>query len=193
MRPSLQAVAANADIIYDVELLAFEDAGEAEVRVSDFPTYSLAVLCAGNTRLLTSLPPPRPQARGDMLWEERMEVAEKYKEEGNALYTAGDAKGAAVKYLLVRFSCICSVRPGKVLKVDPHCGLTGGAPLVARAQAISYIDDGMMAQLMGRYLDESAKLKCAAGEATSCESCLPYLITYALIIFGRLPPQARST
>lgn len=39
-----------------------------------------------------------------MLWEERMEAAERYRQEGNALFTAGDARGAAVKYLLVRQS-----------------------------------------------------------------------------------------
>lgn len=72
---SFPAVAANADIIYDVELLAVEDAGsgaDSEVR-----------------------------ARGDMLWEERMEAADRYRAEGNALFSSGDASGAAVKYLLV--------------------------------------------------------------------------------------------
>ena len=96
---SFPAVAPGAALLYDVELLAAEHAsGEADVK-----------------------------ARGDMLWEERMAAAAKYRDAGNDAFRAGDSAAAWTQY-------------------------TAG---------LSFIDDGMMAQLMGSYMEESAALKAA--------------------------------
>lgn len=100
-----QAVPANADIIYDAELIAIEDADETEVRVRQH--FDRRRSSHHQRRPTGASPPPPLQARGDMLWEERMEAAEKYRQDGNALFTAGDPKGAAVKYLLVRAGRRC--------------------------------------------------------------------------------------
>lgn len=103
---SFPAVAPNAALSYDAHLIAVE-------RAATSPSATSAA------------PPVR--ARADMLWEERMEAAARYRDAGNAAFRAGEAQGALDAYL----------------------------------SGLSFIDDGMMAQLMGSYLEESSALKAA--------------------------------
>ena len=92
------------------------------------------------------------QARGDMLWEERMEEAARCRDRGNAAYKASNSAEAMTQYLMVRS-----------LLGTTHGGLQAHRPTDAprHLQGLSYIDDNMIAQLFGRYLDESSDLKCA--------------------------------
>jgi tetratricopeptide (TPR) repeat protein len=94
---SFPSVAPGTDLLYDLQLLSVERVGgERAVRL-----------------------------RADMVWEERMAAAARYREAGNEAFRAGDSRGAATAY---------------------EAGL-------------SFVDDGMMAQLMGHYLDDSSALK----------------------------------
>ncbi len=98
---SFPAVAPNAALLYDVELLSVERADASA--------------------------PQAVRPRGDMLWEERMAAAARYRDDGNEVFRSGDAAAALAAYV---------------------AGLT-------------YVDDGLMAQLMGTYLAESSALKAA--------------------------------
>ena len=104
---SFPAVAPNAELLYDAQLIAVERAF-----VPDGDATSA---------------PPEVRCRADMLWEERMEAAARYRDTGNAAFRGGQAQAALDAYLA----------------------------------GLSFIDDGMMAQLMGSYLDESSTLKAA--------------------------------
>ena len=104
---SFPAVAPNAALLYDAQLIAVERAAA--------PGADPAA------------PPAEVRARADMLWEERMEAASRYRDTGNAAFRGGEAAAA----------------------------------LDAYAAGMSFIDDGMMAQLMGSYLEESSTLKAA--------------------------------
>ena len=89
---SFPAVAPGAALVYDVELLGVETASaKHSVRVCSQarPVRQPRLTRAG-------------QARGDMLWEERMETAERRRKAGNALFESGDAVGAASLYEQVR-------------------------------------------------------------------------------------------
>jgi tetratricopeptide (TPR) repeat protein len=99
---SFPAVAPNAELLYDAQLIAVE-------------------------RAATSAEATEVRCRADMLWEERMEAAARYRDTGNAAFRGGEAQGALDAYFA----------------------------------GMSFIDDGMMAQLMGSYLDESSALKAA--------------------------------
>jgi tetratricopeptide (TPR) repeat protein len=85
-----------------------------------------------------------------MLWEERMEEAARCRDRGNMAYKASNSAEAMTQYLMV-----CGVH---TLALAPAHQPTD-AP--RHLQGLSYIDDNMMAQLFGRYLDESSDLKCA--------------------------------
>ena len=104
---SFPAVAPNAELLYDAQLLAVERAAPG-----------------GDA---TSADAPEVRCRADMLWEERMEAAARYRDAGNAAFRGGQAQAA----------------------LDAYCA------------GMSFIDDGMMAQLMGSYLAESSALKAA--------------------------------
>ena len=94
---SFPSVAPGTDLLYDLQLLSTERVGgERAVR-----------------------------PRADMVWEERMGAAARYRQAGNEAFRAGDSRAAATAY---------------------EAGL-------------SFLDDGMMAQLMGHYLDDSSALK----------------------------------
>jgi tetratricopeptide (TPR) repeat protein len=152
---SFPAVAPNAALLYDVELLSTETASaehdvKARARGREARVLSLRAVrkCRTSATLAADVLPcacvrasvcacvltracPRvrsgAQARGDMLWEERMAAAARYRDEGNAAFRSGDADTALTRY-------------------------TAG---------LSFIDDGMMAQLMGQYMEESSALKAA--------------------------------
>jgi tetratricopeptide (TPR) repeat protein len=140
---SFPAVAPNAALLYDVELLYTETASaehDVKARARCVPCVAggapkkqrhasatpRGVFSRASMHVLTHAL-CGAQARGDMLWEERMAAAARYRDEGNAAFRNGDADTALTRY-------------------------TAG---------LSFIDDGMMAQLMGQYMDESAALKAA--------------------------------
>ena len=120
--PAAQAVNANTDLVYDIELIGFElpDVVDIQARRPRPPSPPARRRGRAHRRRGRAL-----QVRGDMLWEERMDAARRYREAGNMAFEGGDPARAVVSYLA----------------------------------AISYIDDGMMAQLMGPYLDQSSDLK----------------------------------
>ena len=109
------------------------------------------VMCSIDPLYAPLTAPPCLQARGDMLWEERMAEASRCRDRGNAAYKAADSAEAMTQYLMVRCRSPCSFLH--------HPSASTHSP--PAHQGLSYIDDNMMAQLFGRYLDESSALKCA--------------------------------
>lgn len=77
---SFPSVAPGAELVYDVELLSIEHANIRPVRV-----------------------------RADMVWEERMAEAQKYRDTGNAAFKDGRAEEALTQYLAARTRACCSV------------------------------------------------------------------------------------
>ena len=105
---SFPAVPPHSRLVYDVELVQWEEEEEGEGEASRDPDDQ-----------------GEPQAPRGLLFEERLERAERQRVMGNKLYSDGKFKDALGKY----------------------------------AVSLSYLDDDMLMQLEGDYLDKAHSLK----------------------------------